>query len=86
MATIKLTCEQAIARFFSYLDRALHGGECEQVEEHLEECLACCERLAFTKDLDAFVKTRLPESSVPPALAARIRGAIREASVEREKA
>ena len=84
MATMKLTCEQAVERLLAYLDRALQDGDCAQVETHLEECFACCERLAFTKHLDAFVKTRLPNNPIPPALEARIRDAIRQSSAARD--
>lgn len=69
----RLTCEQAMRQFFAYLDRALSGEASDDVELHLEECLSCCDRLAFTRQLDVFVKARLPESDAPAGLEQRIR-------------
>lgn len=68
-----MTCEQAMRQFFAYLDRALSGEPLENMEAHLEECLSCCDRLAFSRQLDAFVKTRLPEAEAPAELERRIR-------------
>jgi hypothetical protein len=66
--------------FFSYLDRALAGEALEDLEAHLNECLSCCEKLAFSRRLDAFVKERLPDATVPGDLAARVREAIARAA------
>jgi anti-sigma factor (TIGR02949 family) len=72
-----MTCEQAVRRFFGYLDRALAGEDLQDLEAHLDACLACCDRLAFSRELDAFVRARLPEAEVPAGLEARIRRALR---------
>lgn len=69
----EMTCEQAMRQFFSYLDRALSGESLEDMETHLEECLDCCDKLAFSRQLDVFIKARLPEAEPPPALEQRIR-------------
>lgn len=71
-----LTCAEAVTRFFAYLDRALAGEALEDLEAHLEACLDCCDKLAFSRQLDAFVKDRLPDSPVPPGLEARVRRAL----------
>ena len=71
-----LTCDQVMKRFFAYLDRALSGEPLEQIEEHLEECLSCCDKLAFSRQVDAFVKTRVPEGQAPEGLEAKIRQAL----------
>jgi anti-sigma factor (TIGR02949 family) len=68
-----MTCEQAMQQFFGYLDRALSGAPLEEMEAHLEQCLDCCDKLAFSRQLDAFIKARLPEAEPPPALEQRIR-------------
>lgn len=72
-----LSCEQAVQQFFAYLDRALAGEPLQDLEAHLEACLDCCDKLAFSRQLDAFVKERLPSGPVPPELEARIREALR---------
>jgi anti-sigma factor (TIGR02949 family) len=78
-----MTCEQAVRQFFTYLDQALAGQEVDDLEAHLETCLACCDRLAFTRQLDAFVRARLPDAAMPPELEARVRRALSDA-VRRE--
>ncbi len=78
MAEMKrLSCEEAVREFFAYLDRALAGENLEALEAHLETCLDCCDRLAFSRRLDAFVKTRLEKTPLPEGVADRIRRAIR---------
>ncbi|HET7292477.1 MAG TPA: zf-HC2 domain-containing protein [Vicinamibacteria bacterium] len=78
MAEVKrLSCEEAVREFFAYLDRALAGDSLDALEAHLETCLDCCDRLDFSRSLDAFAKTRLDASPLPEGVADRIRRAIR---------
>ncbi len=74
-----LTCDQVMKQFFAYLDRALSGEPLDQIEEHLEECLSCCDKLAFGRQVDAFVKARVPEGRVPEGFEGRVRQALRRA-------
>jgi anti-sigma factor (TIGR02949 family) len=74
-----MTCEEAVRRFFAYLDRALSGESLEVLEAHLEECLDCCDRLQFSRRLDAFVAS-VGEARMPDGLADRIRRGIARAS------
>lgn len=69
----RLTCEEAMRQLFAYLDRALSGQTTDEVEAHLEECLSCCDRLAFGRRLDSFVKGRLANADLPDDLEARLR-------------
>ena len=78
--TKSLSCEQAVEQFFAYLDRALAGEPLNDLEAHLEACLSCCEKLAFSRRLDTFVKSRLPQSPVPDGLEARIRRTLGQTS------
>jgi mycothiol system anti-sigma-R factor len=71
-----ISCAQAVEQFFAYLDRALAGQEVENLEAHLDACLSCCDRLAFSRKLDAFIKSRLPDSPMPASLEARVRRAL----------
>lgn len=70
----RLTCEEAVRQFFAYLDRALSGEPLEALETHLEACLDCCDKLQFSRRLDAFVRTKLGETTLPEGIEARIRG------------
>jgi tRNA 2-thiouridine synthesizing protein A len=72
----RLTCEEAMRQFFTYLDRALSGEASEGVEAHLDECLSCCDKLAFSRQLDAFVKDRLVADDAPAELERRIRAGL----------
>jgi len=74
-----MTCQQAVRQFFTYLDRALAGEELQDLEAHLDACLSCCDRLAFSRQLDAFVQERLPDAPVPTELEARVRRALADA-------
>lgn len=71
-----LTCAEAVSQFFAYLDRALAGDVVEDLEAHLEACLSCCDKLAFSRQLDRFVKDRLPETPLPEGIEARVRRAL----------
>jgi anti-sigma factor (TIGR02949 family) len=72
-----LTCEQAVDQFFAYLDRALSGKPLAALEAHLEACLNCCDKLRFERQLDDFIKARLPEARLPADLDAKIRRVLR---------
>lgn len=72
-----LTCEQAANQFFAYLDRALSGEPLAALEAHLEACLNCCDKLRFHRQLDDFIKARLPEAGLPADLDEKIRRALR---------
>ena len=68
-----LSCDEAVKQFFAYLDRALSGEPTEALEAHLEDCLDCCERLEFSRKVDAFVKDRLGDAPLPDGIEERIR-------------
>jgi anti-sigma factor (TIGR02949 family) len=77
-----LSCEQAVKLFFGYLDRALSGEPLEDLEAHIETCLSCCDKLAFSRQLDDFIKARCVEVPVPDDLESRVRLALARASTE----
>jgi anti-sigma factor (TIGR02949 family) len=70
--TDRMTCEEAVRQFFLYLDRTLEGEPLDAIEKHLEECLDCCDRLQFSRRVDAFVRARLGEAPLPEGLEERI--------------
>lgn len=77
-----MTCEQAVRQFFAYLDRALAGEALRDLEAHVDACLACCDRLAFSRQLDAFVQERLPDAPMPTELEARVRRVLADVTGE----
>jgi hypothetical protein len=70
---MNLKCEEAVRQFFTYLDHSLAGEPLETLEEHLRECLDCCERLEFSRQLDGVVKARLEAGIVPAGVEDRLR-------------
>jgi len=76
-ATRPLSCDEAVKQFFAYLDRALSGERMEALEAHFDACLDCCERLEFSRKVDAFVKDRLGDAPLPDGMEERIRRLIR---------
>jgi hypothetical protein len=70
-----------VRQFFAYLDSALSGEPLEALLKHLADCLDCCDRLEFSRRLDAFAKTRLGEAPLPPGLEARLRQGLMRARV-----
>lgn len=73
-----LTCEEAVRQFFAYLDRALAGEPLEVLQQHLDQCLDCCDRLQFSRKLDDFVKGRLGEAPLPEGIEEKIRRTLEE--------
>jgi len=69
----RMMCEEAVGQFFAYLDRALEGEPLDTFEKHLQECLDCCDRLQFSRRVDAFVRARLDETPLPEGIEARLR-------------
>jgi mycothiol system anti-sigma-R factor len=77
-----IACSEATQQFFAYLDRVLSGESLETLEAHLENCLACCDQLEFTRKLDIFVKERVGHTSMPPGLEERLKSKLRRATTE----
>lgn len=69
----RLSCEEAVRDFFAYLDRALAGEPLDALEAHLRDCLDCCDRLQFSRQVDGVVKARLDEGTVAAEVEGRLR-------------
>ena len=69
----RMSCEEAVREFFAYLDRALSGDALERLQAHLRDCLDCCDRLQFSRQVDSVVKTRLADGTLPEGLEGRVR-------------
>lgn len=75
----RMTCEEAMRQFFAYLDSALSGESLEALEVHLDGCLECCDRLKFSRQLDAFVRDSVRDTPVVVGIEERIRRKLTEA-------
>jgi anti-sigma factor (TIGR02949 family) len=69
----QITCEEAVRQLSAYLDRALSGEPLTQLEEHLQACLDCCDKLQFSRQLDTLVKDRIGDVPLPEGIEDRIR-------------
>ena len=69
----RMSCEEAVREFFAYLDRALSGDALELLQAHLRDCLDCCDRLQFSRQVNSVVKTRLADGTLPEGLEGRVR-------------
>jgi anti-sigma factor (TIGR02949 family) len=74
--TQRLSCAEALSRLTAYLDAALSGQDLEALEEHINACLDCCDRLEFSRKLDQAVRARLGDEPLPEGIEQRIRRAL----------
>jgi len=79
----RMSCEEAVREFAAYLDRALSGEPLDTLEAHLQECLDCCERLQFSRQVDSVVKARLAEGGVPDDVEERLRDRLAKLGIGR---
>jgi mycothiol system anti-sigma-R factor len=66
------TCEQAFARLYEYLDRALERDELRQVEEHLAICEGCTHHFLFEEKLLDQIREKCQTGRAPESLRRRI--------------
>ena len=60
-----ISCKEAVARLWTYLDRNLGGPQEQELEEHLGLCRHCCGELEFAKELQAFLASQ-ESDEIPP--------------------
>jgi mycothiol system anti-sigma-R factor len=60
-----ITCAEAVAQLWEYLDGMVDETQREQIEEHLSFCRRCCGEVEFAEELRSFLGERgsdeLPE-------------------------
>jgi anti-sigma factor (TIGR02949 family) len=69
--TPRMSCEQALARLFEYLDHELGEQETREMQEHLKLCRACFSRAEFERALKQALRDTGSEAA-PPELQQRI--------------
>ena len=72
----RINCEEALRCLAAYLDKAVSGEDLETLEDHINTCLDCCDKLEFSRKLDVVVKERLRDEPLPEGLEQRIRRAL----------
>jgi anti-sigma factor (TIGR02949 family) len=68
----RISCEEAIAHLFAYLDNETDPEKRTHIERHLEECRACFSRAEFEKALRVKVR-QLGDKEAPATLRQRLK-------------
>jgi mycothiol system anti-sigma-R factor len=66
-----ISCTEATARLWEYLDETLGEADRRSIDEHLDLCRRCCGELEFAKELRHFLADSASEK-VPPEVIARL--------------
>ena len=69
----KLTCEEALARVYEYLDGELGASEHDAVRRHLERCRNCYPHFDFERLFLDYVHELGAEEKAKPGLEDRVR-------------
>ncbi|MDP2483597.1 MAG: zf-HC2 domain-containing protein [Candidatus Palauibacterales bacterium] len=69
----ELTCEEALARVYEYLDGELGAGEHEAVRRHLEKCRNCYPHFDFERMFLDYVHELGAVEESKPGLEGRVR-------------
>lgn len=72
-----ISCEQAMAQLWEYLDGTVEGAGLEQLEQHLERCRRCCAEIEFAEELRDFVRDS-GEEEVPAEVLGRLNATLEE--------
>ncbi|GAA2419479.1 mycothiol system anti-sigma-R factor [Actinomadura vinacea] len=85
------SCEEVLARVYSYLDGELDQGGCGEVREHLDECGPCLREYGLEEAVKKLVGKCCQAEHAPDELRAKVMGRIEEVcgeirSAETEKA
>ncbi|MFH5821697.1 anti-sigma factor family protein [Georgenia sp. AZ-5] len=72
-----MSCAQAVARLWEYLDGTLDVEQRAGVDEHLAHCLMCCGELEFAKELRRLL-ARSAVEDLPDGVMERLRRTIEE--------
>ena len=66
-----ISCSEAVSRIFELLDGMIKRSQRQELDEHLDTCRDCCNRLEFEKLLKERL-IQLSETKTPKRLSRRI--------------
>jgi len=69
-----ISCKEAVARLWAYLDRNLEGLEERELEEHLGLCRHCCGELEFAQQIRERLRASGEAAEVSPQTRSRLHG------------
>jgi mycothiol system anti-sigma-R factor len=78
-----ISCREAVARLWAYLDRNLDRLEEQELEGHLGLCRHCCGELEFARHLRALLRRSGAAAALPGETRARLEALIRELGGQR---
>jgi anti-sigma factor (TIGR02949 family) len=73
-----ISCKEAVARLWTYLDRNLGAAQERELEEHLGLCRHCCGELEFARQIRERLRTPAVAAKVPPEVRGRIEGFLKQ--------
>ncbi len=67
-----ISCKDAVARLWMYLDRHLGRVQEQELEEHLGVCRHCCGELEFARQIRALLSRSSSSAALPPHTRTRL--------------
>lgn len=74
----KPNCRQFIDRFYSFIDEELSATECAEIQQHLDSCPECLDRLRVESRFISWFKNRCRCETAPAHLAGSISSALEQ--------
>ncbi len=78
-----ISCKDAVARLWEYLDRNLGRVEERELEDHLGLCRHCCGELEFAQQLRARLRQEGPAVTLPPETRRKLEDFVRSLGEQR---
>ncbi|MDR7555515.1 MAG: zf-HC2 domain-containing protein [Armatimonadota bacterium] len=78
-----ISCKDAVARLWEYLDRNLGRVEERELEEHLGLCRHCCGELEFAQQLRTRLRQEGPAVTLPPETRHKLEAFVRSLGEQR---
>lgn len=75
----KPTCTQFIDRFYAFIDEELSAPECAEIQQHLDSCPECFDRLKVEARFISWFKKSCRCETAPSHLAGSISSALEQA-------
>lgn len=67
-----ISCKEAVAQLWVYLDRSVERLEEAELEEHLGLCRHCCGELEFARQLHRWLRRSATSGEMPAEVRARL--------------
>jgi anti-sigma factor (TIGR02949 family) len=74
MENSETDCRAVLTQLYLYLDGEIAGGECTQIEVHLERCQDCMQHAEFERAVKEIVRRKCGSEQLPDGFLDRLRG------------